>query len=62
MKLCSYTTQGQTRTGIVVEDSVIDTGVPGTMTMRDKESTRCHSALLTDSAATRVGGSHQATP
>ena len=31
MKLCTYTAQGQTRTGIVVDDSVIDTGVPGTM-------------------------------
>lgn len=31
MKLCTYTVSGQTRTGIVVGDSVIDTGVPGTM-------------------------------
>jgi len=31
MKLCTYTAAGQTRTGIVVGDSVIDTGVPGTM-------------------------------
>ncbi|HQA17372.1 MAG TPA: 5-carboxymethyl-2-hydroxymuconate isomerase, partial [Novosphingobium sp.] len=31
MKLCTYTAQGQTRTGIVVDGSVIDTGVPGTM-------------------------------
>lgn len=31
MKLCTYTAQGQTRTGIVVDDTVIDTGVPGTM-------------------------------
>jgi len=31
MKLCTYTAQGQTRTGIVVGDSVIDTGVAGTM-------------------------------
>ncbi|HEX4848430.1 MAG TPA: fumarylacetoacetate hydrolase family protein, partial [Novosphingobium sp.] len=31
MKLCTYTAQGQTRTGIVVGDAVIDTGVPGTM-------------------------------
>jgi 2-keto-4-pentenoate hydratase/2-oxohepta-3-ene-1,7-dioic acid hydratase in catechol pathway len=31
MKLCTYTAQGQTCTGIVVGDSVIDTGVPGTM-------------------------------
>lgn len=31
MKLCTYTAQGQTRTGIVVGDTVIDTGVSGTM-------------------------------
>ena len=31
MKLCTYTAQGQTRTGIVADESVIDTGVPGTM-------------------------------
>ena len=31
MKLCTYTLGGQTRTGIVVGESVIDTGVPGTM-------------------------------
>jgi 2-keto-4-pentenoate hydratase/2-oxohepta-3-ene-1,7-dioic acid hydratase in catechol pathway len=31
MKLATYTVNGQTRTGIVVGDSVIDTGVAGTM-------------------------------
>jgi len=31
MKLCTYTADGQTRTGIVVGDTVIDTGVGGTM-------------------------------
>lgn len=31
MKLCTYTSDGQTRTGIVVGETVIDTGVPGTM-------------------------------
>jgi len=31
MKLCTYTADGQTRTGIVVGDTVIDTGVEGTM-------------------------------
>lgn len=31
MKLCTFTADGQTRTGIVVGDNVIDTGVPGTM-------------------------------
>lgn len=31
MKLCTFTHAGQTRTGIVTGDSVIPTGVPGTM-------------------------------
>ena len=31
MKLCTYTADGKTRTGIVVGDTVIDSGVPGTM-------------------------------
>lgn len=31
MKLCTYTANGQTRTGIVVGDTVVDTGVEGTM-------------------------------
>lgn len=31
MKLCTYTANGQTRTGIVVDGSVIDSGVEGTM-------------------------------
>lgn len=31
MKLCTYIAQGQTRTGIVVGESVIDSGVAGTM-------------------------------
>lgn len=31
MKLCTFTADGQTRTGIVVAGNVIDTGVPGTM-------------------------------
>ena len=31
MKLATYTSQGVTRTGIVVGDSIIDTGVAGTM-------------------------------
>jgi 2-keto-4-pentenoate hydratase/2-oxohepta-3-ene-1,7-dioic acid hydratase in catechol pathway len=31
MKLATYTAQGQTRTGIVVGDMIIDSGVPGTM-------------------------------
>jgi 2-keto-4-pentenoate hydratase/2-oxohepta-3-ene-1,7-dioic acid hydratase in catechol pathway len=31
LKLATYTANGQTRTGIVIDDSVIDTGVAGTM-------------------------------
>ena len=31
MKLCTYTNAGQTRTGIVVDGTVIDSGVEGTM-------------------------------
>jgi len=31
MKLCTYTANNETRTGIVVGDSLIDSGVPGTM-------------------------------
>jgi 2-keto-4-pentenoate hydratase/2-oxohepta-3-ene-1,7-dioic acid hydratase in catechol pathway len=31
MKLCTYTADGHTRTGIVVDGRVIDSGVPGTM-------------------------------
>jgi 2-keto-4-pentenoate hydratase/2-oxohepta-3-ene-1,7-dioic acid hydratase in catechol pathway len=31
MKLCTYTAEDRTRTGIVVDDAVIDTGVSGTM-------------------------------
>lgn len=31
MKLCTYTADGRTRTGIVVDGTVIDTGVDGTM-------------------------------
>ncbi len=31
MKLATYTLNGQTRTGIIVEDLVIDTGIEGTM-------------------------------
>ena len=40
MKLATYTAHGQTRTGIVVGDQVIDTGVDGTMIdlIRDWES------------------------
>ncbi len=31
MKLCTFTHDGKTRTGIIVGDTVVETGVPGTM-------------------------------
>ena len=31
MKLATYTADGQTRTGIVVGEQIVDTGVTGTM-------------------------------
>ncbi len=31
MKLCTFTADGVTRTGIVVDDTVVETGVPGSM-------------------------------
>jgi 2-keto-4-pentenoate hydratase/2-oxohepta-3-ene-1,7-dioic acid hydratase in catechol pathway len=42
MKLCTYTAAGHTRTGIVVGDTVIDTGLEGTMIdlIRDWDSLR----------------------
>lgn len=42
MKLCTYTASGTTRTGIVVGDSVIDSGIDGTMIdlIRDWDSLR----------------------
>ena len=42
MKLCTYTAEGRTRAGIVVGDTVIDTGVSGTMIdlIRDWEALR----------------------
>ena len=42
MKLCTFTSNGETRTGIVVGDNVIATGVPGTMidVIRDWETLR----------------------
>ena len=40
MKLATYTADGQTRTGIVVGEQIVDTGVPGTMidVIRDWDS------------------------
>jgi 2-keto-4-pentenoate hydratase/2-oxohepta-3-ene-1,7-dioic acid hydratase in catechol pathway len=42
MKLCTFTQDGKTRTGIVVGDTVVETGVPGTMIdlIRDWEALR----------------------
>jgi len=42
MKLATYTAAGQTRTGIIVDDQIIDTGVPGTMIdlIRDWDSVK----------------------
>lgn len=31
MKLCTFTADGVTRTGIVIDDTVVETGVPGSM-------------------------------
>ncbi len=31
MKLATYMANGQTRTGLIVGDAIIDSGVPGTM-------------------------------
>ncbi|MFZ1738762.1 fumarylacetoacetate hydrolase family protein, partial [Sphingorhabdus sp.] len=54
MKLATYTANGQTRTGIVVSDSIIDSGVPGTMIdlIRDWEALK---ADLEAKAATGGG-------
>lgn len=42
MKLATYTANGQTRTGVIVGDTIIDCGVPGTMIdlIRDWEALR----------------------
>lgn len=51
MKLATYTADGQTRTGIVVKDSVIDTGVPGTMIDLIRDWDRLKPALEAKAAA-----------
>lgn len=51
MKLCTYTADGLTRTGIVVDGTVIDTGVPGTMIDLIRDWDRLESALKARAAA-----------
>lgn len=51
MKLATYTADGQTRTGIVVKDTVIDTGVPGTMIDLIRDWDRLKPALEAKAAA-----------
>ena len=51
MKLATYTADGQTRTGIVVKDTIIDTGVPGTMIDLIRDWDRLKPALEAKAAA-----------
>lgn len=51
MKLATYSTDGQTRTGIVVGDSVIDTGIDGTMIDLIRDWNRLKPALEAKAAA-----------
>ena len=51
MKLCTYTADGQTRTGIVAGDTVIDSGVPGTMIDLISDWDRLKSGLEAKAAA-----------
>ena len=51
MKLATYTADGQTRTGIVVKDTIIDTGVPGTMIDLIQDWDRLKPALEAKAAA-----------
>ena len=51
MKLATYTAAGQTRTGIVVKDTIIDTGVPGTMIDLIRDWDRLKPALEAKAAA-----------
>lgn len=53
MKLCTYTANNETQTGIVVGDSVIDSGVPGTMIDLIREWDRLKPEL---EAKERAGG------
>jgi len=52
MKLCTYTAAGQTRTGIVVGNTVIDTGVAGTMI----DLIECWDAVKADLEARAAAG------
>jgi 2-keto-4-pentenoate hydratase/2-oxohepta-3-ene-1,7-dioic acid hydratase in catechol pathway len=51
MKLCTYTADGHTRTGMVVDGRVIDSGVPGTMIDLIRDWDRLKSALEARAAA-----------
>lgn len=51
MKLCTYTADGQTRTGIVVGDQIIDSGVAGTMIDLIRDWDRLKPALEAKAAA-----------
>lgn len=51
MKLATYSADGQTRTGIVVGDSVIDTGIDGTMIDLIRDWNRLKPALEAKAAA-----------
>ncbi|MDX8358862.1 fumarylacetoacetate hydrolase family protein [Sphingopyxis terrae] len=51
MKLATYSADGQTRTGIVVGDSVIDTGIDGTMIDLIRDWNRLKPALEEKAAA-----------
>lgn len=51
MKLCTYTADGRTRTGIVVGDRVLESGVPGSMIDLIREWDRHEQELKTKAAA-----------
>ena len=51
MKLATYTANGQTRTGIVVGDQIIDSGVSGTMIDLIRDWDRLKPALEAEAAA-----------
>jgi 2-keto-4-pentenoate hydratase/2-oxohepta-3-ene-1,7-dioic acid hydratase in catechol pathway len=54
MKLATYTVEGRTRTGVIVGDTVVDTGVPGSMIdlIRDWDTHR----LAVEARAAAGGG------
>lgn len=51
MKLATFTAQGQTKTGIIVGDNIIDTDVPGTMIDLIRDWDRLKPALEAKAAA-----------